>query len=130
MQKEKLSLDQSRVTATGFLSLFSIVGIMFYGLPFFFDFWVTDFGWNRATVTSGNLFGKIIIGPLFGFLAGWFVDRFGPKRLMIFGIIVCGLAVIGLSRMTSLFEFYSMYLLMALGYMCGGPLPNQVLTSR
>ena len=130
MQKEKLSSGQIKVTATGFLSLFSIVGIMFYGLPFFFDFWVTDFGWNRATVTSGNLFGKIIIGPLFGFLAGWIVDRFGPKRLMIFGILISGLAVIGLSRMHSLFEFYSMYLLMALGYMCGGPLPNQVLTSR
>ena len=130
MQKEKLSAGQIKVTATGFLSLFSIVGIMFYGLPFFFDFWVTDFGWNRATVTSGNLFGKIIIGPLFGLFAGWFVDKFGPKRLMIFGITICGLAVIGLSRMTSLFEFYSMYLLMALGYMCGGPLPNQVLTSR
>ena len=130
MQKEKLSAGQVKVTATGFLSLFSIVGIMFYGLPFFFDFWVTAFGWNRATVTSGNLFGKIIIGPLFGFLAGWIVDRFGPKKLMIFGITICGLAVIGLSRMTSLFEFYSMYLLMALGYMCGGPLPNQVLTSR
>lgn len=130
MQKEKLSSGQVKVTATGFLSLFSIVGIMFYGLPFFFDFWVTDFGWNRATVTSGNLFGKIIIGPLFGFLAGWVVDRFGPKKLMIFGIMICGLAVIGLSRMTSLFEFYAMYLLMALGYMCGGPLPNQVLTSR
>ena len=49
---------------------------------------------------------------------------------MIFGILICGLAVIGLSRMSSLFEFYSLYMLMALGYMCGGPLPNQVLTSR
>lgn len=130
MQNEKLNQGQVKVTATGFLSLFSIVGIMFYGLPFFFDFWVTDFGWNRATVTSGNLAGKVIIGPLSGFLAGWIVDKFGPKKLMIFGIVICGFAVIGLSRMTSLFEFYSMYLLMALGYMCGGPLPNQVLTSR
>ena len=130
MQNEKLNPGQVKVTATGFLSLFSIVGIMFYGLPFFFDFWVTDFGWNRATVTSGNLAGKVIIGPLFGFVAGWIVDKFGPKRLMIFGIMICGIAVIGLSRMTSLFEFYSMYMLMALGYMCGGPLPNQVLTSR
>src|SRR6185503_7454252 len=130
MQTEKLNSGQFKVAATGFLSLFSIVGIMFYGLPFFFDFWVKDFGWSRATVTSGNVFGKIIIGPLFGFPAGWFVDRFGPRRLMLFGIMVAGLAVIGLSTMTSLWQFYSFYLLMALGYMCGGPLPNQVLTSR
>ena len=53
-----------KVVATGFLSLFSIVGIMFYGLPFFFDFWVKEFEWSRATVTSGNVAGKVIIGPL------------------------------------------------------------------
>lgn len=130
MPPENLKTGQFKVAATGFLSLFSIVGIMFYGVPFFFDFWVTDFGWNRATATSGNMFGKIIIGPLFGFAAGWIIDRFGPKKLMVFGISICGFAVIGLSRMNSLFEFYALYLMMALGYMCGGPLPNQVLTSR
>ncbi|MEP7109062.1 MAG: MFS transporter [Ferruginibacter sp.] len=130
MQTEKLNSGQYKVTATGFLSLFSIVGIMFYGIPFFFDFWVKDFHWTRATVTSGNIFGKVIIGPLFGFAAGWVIDRFGPRRLMLSGIMMSGLAVIGLSTMTSLWQFYSFYLLMALGYMCGGPLPNQVLTSR
>ncbi len=130
MQSEKLSFGQYKVATTGFLSLFSIVGIMFYGLPFFFDFWVTDFGWSRATVTSGNMIGKIVIGPLFGFAAGWIIDRFGPRRLMLVGIAMCGLGVIGLSTMTSLWQFYSFYLLLALGYMCGGPLPNQVLTSR
>ena len=130
MQTEKLNAGQYKVAATGFLSLFSIVGIMFYGLPFFFDFWVKDFGWSRATVTSGNLFGKIIIGPLFGFAAGWIIDRVGPRKLMLFGITISGLAVIGLSRMNSQFEFYAFYLMISLGYMCGGPLPNQVLTSR
>lgn len=49
---------------------------------------------------------------------------------MLSGIVMSGLAVIGLSTMTSLWQFYSFYLLMALGYLCGGPLPNQVLTSR
>ena len=122
--------EQYKVVATGFLSLFSIVGIMFYGLPFFFDFWFTEFHWSRATVTSGNVIGKVIVGPLFGFAVGWIVDRFGPRRLMLSGIMMSGLAVIGLSVMNSLWQFYSFYLLMALGYMCGGPLPNQVLTSR
>ena len=130
MKTEKLNSGQYKVAATGFLSLFSIIGIMYYGLPFFFDFWVRDFHWSRATVTSGSIFGKIIVGPLFGFVAGWFIDRFGPRKLMLCGIMMCGLAVIGLSRMTTLWEFYSLYLLMALGYICGGPLPNQVLTSR
>src|SRR5690606_13523778 len=92
--------------------------------------WFTEFHWSRATITSGNVIGKVIVGPLFGFAVGWIVDRFGPRRLMLSGIMMSGLAVIGLSVMNSLWQFYSFYLLMALGYMCGGPLPNQVLTSR
>jgi sugar phosphate permease len=130
MELEKLNKAQVQVAATGFLSLFSLVGIMFYGLPFFYDFWVTDFGWSRATVTSGNAFGKIIIGPIFGFIAGWFIDRFGPRRLMLAGILMGGFALIGLSTMTSLWQFYLFYLFNAVGYMFGGPLPNQVMVSR
>jgi sugar phosphate permease len=41
-----------------------------------------------------------------------------------------GVALIGLSIMTSMWQFYVFYLFNALGYMCGGPLPNQVLVSR
>jgi len=130
MESEKLSKGQIQVAATGFLSLFSLVGIMFYGLPFFYDFWVTDFGWSRATVTSGNAMAKIIIGPIFGFLAGWIIDKFGPRRLMLAGIVMGGIALIGLSMMTSLWQLYLFYMFNALGYMCGGPLPNQVLISR
>src|SRR5258706_1289652 len=130
MESEKLSKGQIQVAATGCVSLLTLVGLMFYGLPFFFDFWVKDIGWSRATVTSGMAFSKVIIGPLFGFFAGWIIDRFGPRRLMLSGIVMGGIALIGLSVMTSLWQFYIFYLFNALGYMFGGPLPNQVLISR
>ena len=129
MPLKSLSKGQIKVAATGFFSLFSLVGIMFYGLPFFYDFWVKEFGWTRATVTSGNAFAKVFVG-LFGFFAGWLIDKFGPRRLMITGILFGGIAVVGLSFMDSLWQFYLFYVMSALGYMCGGPLPNQVLTSR
>ena len=121
---------QAQVAATAFLSLFSIVGLALYGLPFFYDFMVTEFGWTRAQVTSGNALSKLLVGPLFGFLAGWIVDRFGPRRLMLAGILMAGVALIGLSAMSALWMFYFFYLFNALGYVCGGPLPNQVLLSR
>ena len=56
---------QTQVAATSFLALFSIVGLALYGLPFFYDFMVKDFGWTRAEVTSGNFYSKLLIGPLF-----------------------------------------------------------------
>jgi sugar phosphate permease len=118
------------VVLTSFLALFAIVGIALYGLPFFYDFMVRDFGWSRAQVTSGNALSKLVVGPAFGFLAGWLVDRFGPRRLMIAGIVMAGVALIGLGAIRSLAGFYLFYLFNALGYVCGGPLPNQVLLSR
>jgi sugar phosphate permease len=127
---KKLSKYQIIVGSTAFLSLFSLVGIMFYGLPFFYDFWIKEFGWTRATITSGSAVGKVIVGPIFGFIAGWVIDKFGPRRLMLTGILLGGIALIGLSRMTTLWQFYLFYLFNALGYLFGGPLPNQVLISR
>jgi MFS family permease len=118
------------VTGAAFLALFSIVGFALYGLPFFYDFMVRDLGWTRAQVTSGNAYSKLLVGPVFGFIAGWIVDRFGPRRLMIIGIVMAGAALAGLGQISSLAFFYIFYLFNALGYVCGGPLPNQVLLSR
>lgn len=121
---------QAQIAATSFLALFAIVGLALYGLPFYYDFMVKDFGWSRATVTSGNAYSKLIIGPVFGFLAGWIVDRFGPRRMMMAGILMAGTALVGLSTISTVGFFYFFYLFNALGYVCGGPLPNQVLLSR
>jgi sugar phosphate permease len=122
--------QQAQAVATAFFALFSIVGFAFYGLPFFYDFFVRELGWTRAQVTSGNAFAKLVIGPLFGFFAGVVVDRFGPRRLMLVGILLAGLAPIGLGGTTTLVAFYAFYLMNALGYVTGGPLPNQVMLSR
>src|SRR6266496_3492654 len=119
-----------QVTATAFAALFAVVGLALYGLPLYYDFMVRDLGWSRKMVTSGNALSKLVVGPAFGFVAGWVVDRFGPRRLMLAGILMAGAALVGLGRMTSLWMFYFFYLLNALGYVCGGPLPNQVLLSR
>jgi sugar phosphate permease len=115
---------------TAFLALFSIVGFALYGLPFFYDFFVRDLGWTRQQVTSGNALSKLLVGPLFGFAAGVLIDRVGPRRVMLAGILMAGLALVGLGGVHGLGAFYFFYLLNALGYVCGGPLPNQVLLSR
>lgn len=122
--------QQLYVAAVSFFALFSIVGLALYGLPFFYDHMVTDFGWSRTQVTSGNAISKLIVGPLFGFAAGWLVDKLGPRRVMLTGILMAGTALIGLSYTSSIWMFYLFYLFNAFGYLFGGPLPNQVLISR
>ena len=122
--------DQLIAVVTAFLALFAIVGFALYGLPRFYPFFVQELGWTRQQVTSGNAYSKITIAILFGFLAGRMVDRFGPRRLMLAGIVMAGAALVGLSYVRSFGAFYVFYGFNALGYVCGGPLPNQVLLSR
>jgi MFS family permease len=115
---------------TAFLALFAVVGFALYGLPRFYPYFVQELGWTRQQVTSGNAYSKIIVALLFGFIAGRMVDAIGPRRLMLGGIVMAGSALIGLSYVTGLAAFYLFYGFNALGYVCGGPLPNQVLLSR
>jgi MFS family permease len=122
--------SQAYIVATAFLSLFALVGIAYYGLPFFYDFMTREYGWSRAVVTSGNAVGKLLVGPLFGFVAGWMIDRYGPRRLMISGSIMMGVSLIGLGFSSSLPMFYLFWIFNAIGYVFGGPLPCQVLISR
>jgi MFS family permease len=123
---------QALAVVTAFLALFSIVGFALYGLPFFYDFFYKDLGWTRQAVTSGNAYSKIASAVVFGLIAGIIVDTFGPRRLMLLGIVMAGGALVGLSTVTSsaFWLFYLFYGFNALGYIFGGPLPNQVMLSR
>lgn len=122
--------SRTYVITTAFFSLLAIVGFALYGLPFFYDFFMKEFGWSRTVVTSGNALGKLIVAPLFGFIAGWLIDRHGPRRMLMAGALMTGSALIGLSLMHSLGLFYLFFVFNALGYVFGGPLPCQVLISR
>ena len=122
--------SQTYILITAFLALFAIVGFAYYGLPFYFDFMTKEYGWSRTIVTSGNAIAKLLVGPLFGFLAGWLIDRYGPRSLMMTGALFAGVALIGLSFSGSLPMFYTFYIFNAIGYVFGGPLPCQVLISR
>jgi MFS family permease len=130
IENSKMRRSQTFVIVTAFCSLLAIVGFALYGLPFFYDFYIKEFGWSRTVVTSGNALGKLLIAPLFGFIAGWIIDRHGPRRMMMAGALMTGIALIGLSVMKSLSLFYLSYILVAMGYIFGGPLPCQVLISR
>jgi MFS family permease len=128
--RERIQPGAVQVAATAFVVLFCIVGLALWGLPFYYDFMVQQFGWTRAQVTSGNALSKLVVGPVFGFIAGWIIDRFGPRRVMMAGILMAGGALVGLGWVSALGMFYLFYFFNALGYVCGGPLPNQVLLSR
>ena len=79
-----------------------------------------DFPWNRgesAGVQSMALLTYTILAPLIG----WLIDRFGPRRVIVPGIIVCALGLALCSLIQSLLHFYLLYgVFMGAGISCIG----------
>ena len=115
------------VVAAAFLTLLITVGIPFYGLPFFYDYFIRDFGWSRAQTTSGIALATILVMPV----AGVIVHRFSPRRLIAAGAALLFLALTGFSLGNgNLAIYYLSWGLFMAGYVCSGPLPHQVLMAQ
>lgn len=118
------------IVAAAFIFMMMIVGFVLYGLPQFFPNYIQEFGWRRDQIQLGNTMSKIIVGPLLGFAAGWAMEKFGPRSIMISGACFAAVALVGFSFMNSLSQLYLFYFFNAMGYLCAGPLPCQVLISN
>ena len=119
-----------RIVAACFTILFVIVGIDYYSFPVFYAPLIEEFGWSRAQVTAGFFLSLVVVGPLFGVSAGFLIDRYGTKRIMLVGLAFAGTAFLGYSLMHSLALYYLFYFMQTIGYVVAGPVPNQVLISH
>jgi len=103
------------------------VGIPFYGMPFFYDHFIREFGWTRAQTTSGIALATILIQPA----AGLIVHRFSPRKLILFGGGMLLLAMVGFGLGTgSLALYYAAWCAFMIGYVCSGPLPHQMILTQ
>ncbi len=87
------------------------------------------FSWSRTQMTGAFSMAQLegsIVGPL----AGYFVDRLGPRLMVLFGAVVVGLGFILLSRTTNLPVFYVAFALFMLGASTGTWLPTMAAVSR
>jgi sugar phosphate permease len=97
-----------------------------YGFGAFFIHFQNAFGASRAQI--GLVLGLARLeGGLIAPVAGFLIDRYGPRRLMLLGLTVIGLGFILLSQVHSLLMFYAVYVgLMATGSSFGSSRPIQV----
>jgi len=101
------------VLACFFIGLY-VGGVVFYGFTAFFEPIREEFGWSYTQISfAASLRGLEMgfIAPLVGFL----VDRFGSRKLILYGTITVGLGLIFLSLTQSLAMFYGSFLLVAFG---------------
>jgi MFS family permease len=88
-----------------FAAMFFIWGGINCGAVFFVPV-LNHFGWTRARL-SVALSAGWITGGAAGPLIGWLADRINPKKMMMAGAAVTGLAWLALSRASSFAEFFA-----------------------
>lgn len=65
----------------------------------------TSFGWSRAALSGAYALSLLVAGIL-GVPVGYLVDRFGARVVMMVGSALAGCALIGLSHISTIFQFY------------------------
>jgi MFS family permease len=79
-----------------------------------------DFGWSRGSV-SGALAIAGLFTALFRPASGWLADRYDPKYVALTGVALGGAALIALSRINTLWQFYALFIVMGTGFTFASP---------
>jgi MFS family permease len=105
-------------------------GFAYFGLSAFFPSFEREFGWSRTAISGAFSLGRIESG-LLGPIEGYFVDRFGPRRIMFIGIVICVVGFISLSFVSSLPMLYVAIVLgIVLGSSLGYHMPISLLIAK
>lgn len=102
------------IVLAGFLLTFYISSIVFFGFTAFFEPLVKEFGWSYTQVSFAASLRGMEMG-IFAPIIGYLVDRFGSRKMTIFGIVTAATGLFLLSATGSLPMFYAAFLLLGLG---------------
>ena len=79
-----------------------------------------EFGWSRGSL-SGALAVAGLATALMRPFAGALADRFDPVRVALTGVLLGGLALLGLSQINDLWQLYVLFLVMGIGFTMASP---------
>ena len=115
------------VTIAAFITFGLSVGIPYYNIGFFYDYFQREFGWSRADITLGFPLAALLtlwVGPLV-------IHRFSPRKLILAGTALTAVALIGFGKMGSVLAvYYLFWVVYTVGYIFSGPIPHQLIVSQ
>ena len=115
------------VAISAFFTFGLSVGIPYYNIGFFYDYFQREFGWSRADITLGF--------PLAAALTIWFgpivIHRFSPRKLILVGTVLTMIALMGFAKMPGVLAiYYGFWVIYTIGYILSGPIPHQLIVSH
>lgn len=111
------------IVIASFFLLLVCGGTALYGFSAFFDPIYQEMGWSRAETSIAFSLRSVeggIVQPIIGF----FVDRIGARKCIFIGIILMGVALVLVSRLSSLLTFYVGFFILAMGNTFASGIPE------
>lgn len=110
------------VLATGLIHLWG-AGTFFYCFTAFFNPIINEFGWSyTATSIAASL--RSVEGGIASPLIGFAADRYGSRKLLVAGAVLSGFGFILFSRISSLWNFYFVFILLSVSVSLLFPIPG------
>ena len=108
----------------------AIASGLYFSFPVFFVALLDEFGWSRGATAAAFSISSVIQGVLSP-LIGMLVDRVGPRRVMLGGAAVLGVACMLASRIGSLWSLYAVIGVFAATGLCAVSwVPSGTLIAR
>lgn len=115
------------VTAAAFVTFGLSVGIPYYNIGFFYDYFQREFGWSRSDITLGFPIAALLtiwVGPMV-------IHRFSPRKLILVGTALTAVALTSFGSMGGrLWIYYGFWIVYTIGYIFSGPIPHQLIVSQ
>lgn len=94
--------------------IFLTGGTFFYGFGTLITPMTKEFGWSRAAI-AGAFSLRTELGGVGAPVAGYLVDRMGPRRLVLVGVFLVGTGFVLLSRVQEAWHLYAVAAFIAIG---------------
>ena len=115
------------MVAAAFCTFGLSVGLTYYNIPFFYDYFGKTYGWPAVDITRGFFYATLLtlwVGPVI-------VPRFSPRKLILAGTALNCVAFLCWSRMSgNIWVYWGVWVIWAVGYFLAGPIPHQIIIAN
>jgi MFS family permease len=115
------------VTAASFVTFGLAVGLPYYNISFFYDYFMKDHGWTLPQITLGfplAALPTIFLGPLL-------IHRFSPRKLIVVGTgLTCCAFLLWANMGHWIWGYWGIWVVYTAGYLLSGPPAHQIIISQ
>ena len=102
---------------------------LFQGMSAWFVVLEKHFGWSRTELSVAFVLTRVE-GSIMGPISGYLIDKLGPRRNVLIGMVIAGGGFLILSWMQALWHFYAAFIVISVGVGLGTWMPMMTVLNN